>query len=91
MKGTQGQWWTVQLDFGDGDMGNPHINPTAIPETGGDISFLKKTQAKKNSNVTHGVKARHFGARTGCQFGATPMLLTMRSRRLGTWRGARKA
>lgn len=40
VKGTQRQRWTVQLEFGDGDMGNPHINPTAIPERGGGISFF---------------------------------------------------
>lgn len=71
---------------------NPHVKPAAIPGTGGDVSFKKKTQTSyKNSNVKRGVKARYFGARTGCQFGTTPTLFTKRSKRFRTWQGARKA
>lgn len=85
MKGTQR--WTVQLGFGDGNIENPRVKPAAIPETGGDRSFSKKQKTKKKSptrtaTVTRGVKARYFGARTGCQFGTSPALLTKRSRRL---------
>lgn len=67
---------------GDGNIENPRAQPAAIPETGGDIAFKKKPQQPdKNSNVTRGVKARYFGARTGCQSGTTPALLTKKSRR----------